>query len=168
MLAKLEAEHKATGRTYPSRGVVQNTTDAQRTLLNESDTDEVIFPEQRSATRSPGVMIDNDGNMFRTANVDDDDEPSQSSWIQTGDDLDKISDDTVKRIHEMAVVEQEEDMRLVNNFKHYLNPPNNYIGQRAFDLARLGGIGLARTSLRILTWMPRYIASSLSISPRSG
>jgi hypothetical protein len=96
----------------------------------------------------PGeYILDTDGNPVLLVSYDDEDEPTQSSWMFTGDETVKIDDEGMKHLARLAKLDSEEDYKAIEEWKAYHNPDITFITARAFDLARIGGFGLARYAL---------------------
>jgi hypothetical protein len=92
-------------------------------------------------------VLDADGNQVLLVGYDDDDEPIQSSWMHAGDELEKITDPAVQRLAHLAGLDKAEDLKAIADWTAYHNPDMTFITPRAFDVARLGGWGLARYAL---------------------
>jgi hypothetical protein len=93
------------------------------------------------------MFVDQDGNPFTVPTYDDDDEPPQSSWIHTGDETQKHDSEALMYLARIADVNKEEDFRVLNEWLAYNQPDLSIITSRAFELARLGNLGLARYAM---------------------
>jgi hypothetical protein len=89
-------------------------------------------------------LVHQDGNQFSLEGYDDDDEPAQSSWMHTGDEMEKHDDDALEYIARLAQTDHEDDYKVIQEWLDYNNPDMSFLTARAFELARLGGLGLAR------------------------
>jgi hypothetical protein len=124
------AQHGTQARAHDDIKIEQNVED----LDPQYDTHEEMF-------------VDQDGNPFTVPTYDDDDEPPQSSWIHTGDETQKHDSEALLYLARIAEVNKEEDYRLLNEWLAYNQPDLSVITSRAFELARLGSLGLARYAM---------------------
>jgi hypothetical protein len=74
-------------------------------------------------------------------------QPDSKRRRATGDELEKINDPAVQHLAHLARVDKAEDLKAIANWTAYHNPDMTFITARAFDVARLGGWGLARYAL---------------------
>jgi hypothetical protein len=111
-------------------------------IETEMDMDERSFSE--SPDPAEETMYDGDGNPFNRVKFSDDDQPGQSSWIQTGFGQTKITDDTLARITEYVKAYHKGDMAVLKGYLSHVQPHFSTISERTIKLASLGGIGLAR------------------------
>jgi hypothetical protein len=92
-------------------------------------------------------LVDKDGNPISVEGYDDDDEPAQSGWMHAGDEVDKHRSEAMLFIARCAGTNREEDYKAIQRWLDYNNPDMSFLTPRAFELARIGGLGLARYAL---------------------
>jgi hypothetical protein len=97
------------------------------------------------------MLVDQDGKPFQVATYDDEDEPGQSSWIHTGDETEKHDSEALQYLAHVAGTNREEDYSVLNDWLAYNQPDLSIITTRAFELARLGSLGLARYAMDDMT-----------------
>jgi hypothetical protein len=129
------------GGSQPS--AQQDTAGAQDDIKIEQDVEDV---DPQYDTHEE-LLVDQDGNTFTMATYDDEDEPAQSGWIHTGDETEKHDSEALQYLAHIAGANKEEDYRVVNEWLTYNQPDLSFITTRAFDLARLGNLGLARYAM---------------------
>jgi hypothetical protein len=115
--------------------------------VKEESLHEANTGEPDNAANPEAYILDPDGNQILLVSYDDEDEPVQSSWMYTGDETEKIDDLAMKHIARLAKLDSEEDYKAIEEWNAYHNPDITFITARAFDLARIGGFGLARYAL---------------------
>ncbi|KAA8893176.1 hypothetical protein FN846DRAFT_914355 [Sphaerosporella brunnea] len=105
----------------------------------DSEEDDSFFCSQ-DGTKIPAINLQ----------VDRDVAPARSSSMRTGTEVDKVSEDVVQQIMELVRANNNEDCAMVHDFIRMYDPPVDYLTQRAFDLSRMGGSGLAKYAIEDL------------------
>jgi hypothetical protein len=141
-----QAESSQNGPQIPgsndsSQAAHSGTPQDPQPLKTEPNADEYDIYDQEE------LLLDQDGKPFVRATYDDEDEPGQSSWIHTGEETDKHDNDALQYLARVAGASSEDDYRILNQWLAYNQPDLGVITTRAFELARLGGLGLARYAM---------------------
>jgi hypothetical protein len=110
-----------------------------RPSISDSEEDDSFFYSQDGG-RIPAMNLQ----------VDRDVAPNQSSSMRTGNEVDKVPEDVVQQIIELVKANNDDDCAMVQDFVRMYDPPIDYLTQRAFDLSRMGGSGLAKYAIEDL------------------
>jgi hypothetical protein len=133
-----------------------------RTELVE-DTGKIVPDTGKQTGHSPEAMHESntdsergqmffgaDGNLMSGGMYDDDDEPAESELMYLGPEEQRVDQNRIELIAQFLAVDKADDMRAITRFVQQLNPPTEFLCQRGFDLARLGGDGLFRYCMDLL------------------
>jgi hypothetical protein len=90
------------------------------------------------------------GDMVACGTYDDDDEPGCSPGMYLGPEAERVDSNRIHLISRFLNVDRESDMAAIARFVERVNPPMEFLCQRGFDLARLGGDGLTRYCMDIM------------------
>ena len=117
--------------------------DAQMDMMEMEE--ETSFSKSLATEDEPDddIMYDADGNPFKRVVFKAEDQPAQSSWIQTGL-YRKDNDDTLKQITQYVNAHHNGDMAVLRGYLNHVKPNFSTISERTIRIAELGGVGLAR------------------------
>ncbi|KAA8909009.1 hypothetical protein FN846DRAFT_889222 [Sphaerosporella brunnea] len=124
-------------------------TDAELSIHQTASTSTDHIPFEDSPT-THDVFLTETGHMVSCGTYDDEDEPGFSPGMYLGPEAERVDSNRISLISRFLDVDRASDMAAIARFVERVNPPIEFLCQRAFDLARLGGDGLTRYCMDIM------------------